>query len=131
MALLATYLVGGEAENGTCAGMLVTATGLSFLTFIKDLPLWLTRTAAVFTVVLMFFFFSSFFQLVPTLGADWYRAPGSLTSLSFLLGAFLMIPLMSEFSCRLKKADCPRRKQRGVAARGFFTVPDKVQKQLS
>ena len=110
--------------------MLVAATSLSFLTFIRELPLWLTRVAAVLTVVLMFYFFASFFFLVPSLGADWYRSPGSLTSLSFLLGAFLMIPLMSEYSCRLK-ADCPRRRERGVAARGFFTVPEKVQKQLS
>lgn len=128
--LLVMYVTGVEEMNNNCAGMLGSATVLSFLTFIPRLPLWAVRTAAVLTVGLMFYFFASFFYLAPTLGEAWYRSPGSLTVFSFLFGAFCMIPLLSEYSCRLK-ADCPHRRQRGIAKRGFFSVPEKLQKQLS
>ena len=126
--LLVKYLAGAEDPNMTCAGMLLSATALSFLTFLPNLPLLLTRVLALCTVVLMFYFFASFFFLVPSLGAEWYRGHESMTAFSFLFGAFCMIPLMSEYSCRLK-ADCPQRRKQGTA--GFFTVPERVQKHLS
>ena len=128
--LLVKYLTGAAEPNFTCASMLVAATALSFLTLLPSLPLLLTRVLALTTVVLMFYFFASFFFLVPSFGAEWYRGQESLTALSFLFGAFCMIPLMSEYSCRLK-ADCPQRRKRGAAARGFFTVPEDLQKQIS
>ncbi|MEM6707934.1 MAG: hypothetical protein AAF648_04045 [Pseudomonadota bacterium] len=127
--LLVQYLTKAETVNPMCASMLVSATALSALTFVRNLPLWATRLAAIFTVAVMFYFFASFFHLVPSLGEQWYQRADSLVALSFLFGAFCMIPLMAEYSCRLK-ADCPYRRSAG-GGRGFFTVPERLQKQIS
>ena len=72
----------------------------------------------------MFFFFAWFFLMVPSLEADWYANQAGWAAVCRLLGAFLMIPILSEYSCRLK-ADCLE--ARAARRTAFFSVPSHIR----
>ena len=99
------------------------AASLAFITLLPNLSMGLSRLLAVATVGLMFFFFALFFLLVPRLEADWYMTQYGWSAVCRILTAFLMLPILSEYSCRLKK-DCmeARRARRGA----FFSVPNHI-----
>ena len=72
---------------------------------------------AVITTGAMFFFFASFFHLTPTLQPDWYwQGAQAVHVASLLFAGFAMIPVLTEFSCRMKASeDCPLTRRAEVA----------------
>ena len=97
---------------------------LAFITLRGGISVPLARVLAVCTALLMFYFFAGFFALVPNLEADWYQAQAGWLAVSLILAAFTMIPVLSDYSCRLK-ADCREARQR--QPRHFFSVPDHIR----
>lgn len=103
--------------------------GLAFLTLIPNLATPISRILALATTVLLFFFFAGFFTEVPKLASDWYQSQEGWSAVALLLGAFTLIPVLSDYSCRCK-AECGhvragRRQEHG--RHGFFSVPDHVR----
>jgi len=97
---------------------------LAFISLKAEISVPVSRVLAISTTAMMFFFFASFFLLVPKLAADWYTHQAGWEAVSRVLAAFAMIPILSDYSCRLK-AECleARRKER----RAFFSVPDRIR----
>lgn len=73
---------------------------------LRGLTTWTIRFLAVVTAISMFFYFSGFFALAPYVLADWYMHPEGQEAAGLLFAAFAMIPVLSEFSCRMK-LNCP------------------------
>lgn len=87
---------------------------LALVTLRLDLNLWTVRFLAVVTTAAMFFYFAAFFRLAPNLQDEWYRGADAIEALGLLFAAFSMIPVLSEFSCRMK-ADCAETLQKSHA----------------
>lgn len=96
---------------------------LAFLTLKSEISIPLSRVLAIATTGMMFFFFALFFLVVPTLKADWYTSQYGWAAVGLLLSAFVMIPILSDYSCRLK-ADC--REARAARRSAFFSVPSHI-----
>jgi hypothetical protein len=97
---------------------------LALIPLKSDISLGLSRILAIATAGTMFFFFAWFFLLVPNLPADWYASQAGWAAVCRLLGAFVMIPILSEYSCRLK-ADCLE--ARTARRTAFFSVPNHIR----
>jgi hypothetical protein len=101
---------------------------LAFLTLLPNLSVFVARILAIAATALMFFFFAGFFTEVPQLASDWYQSQEGWSAVGRLLGAFTLIPVLSDYSCRCK-AEC-----RDTLATGhrrftrrhhsFFSAPD-------
>ncbi len=129
--VLSLFYAGHPEAHTSCQVMLGLATALSFLTFLPSIPIPLARVLAISTVAVMFFFFAGFFTMATEFDSRWYQSTASFEAVAFLLAAFCLLAVLSEYSCRLK-ADCPRNRARAKTARkGFFTVPNELQKQIS
>lgn len=100
------------------------AAALAFLTLSRNLSTGISRVLAICSTAMMFFFFALFFLLVPRLEADWYTTQYGWSAVCRILGAFLMIPILSDYSCRLKKECLEAREARRTA---FFSVPSNVR----
>lgn len=100
------------------------AASLAFLTLSRNLSTGMSRVLAICSTGMMFFFFALFFLLVPRLEADWYMTQYGWSAVCRILGAFLMIPILSDYSCRLKKECLEAREERRTA---FFSVPSNVR----
>ncbi|MFV2089046.1 MAG: hypothetical protein ACC642_00170 [Pseudomonadales bacterium] len=96
---------------------------LAFITLKPEISLGLARILAISTTAMMFFFFAGFFVVAPKLAADWYMHQAGWAAVCLILSAFAMIPLLSEYSCRLKK-DC--RDARAARRSAFFAVPGHI-----
>ncbi len=96
---------------------------LAFITLKTEISIGLARILAITTTAMMFFFFAGFFVVAPKLAADWYMHQAGWAAVCLILGAFAMIPLLSEYSCRLKK-DC--RDERAARRTAFFSVPGHI-----
>ncbi len=68
----------------------------------RGLTLWTVRVLAVATAAVMFFYFAGFFTMAPRLQADWYWHSAAFDAGGLLVAAFAMIPVLSEYSCRMK-----------------------------
>ena len=101
------------------------AATLTFITLFPNLNVVLSRILAVATTVLLFFFFSGFFMEVPKLAADWYQRQEGWAAVSMLFGAFAMLSILSDYSCRCK-AEC--REQRKRHSRDFFSAPAEARR---
>lgn len=97
---------------------------LSLITLKPEISIAFSRVLAISTTALMFFFFAGFFLLVPKLAADWYTNQTGWEAVFRIFGAFAMIPILSDYSCRLK-AECAE--ARLHARRAFFSAPDHVR----
>lgn len=102
---------------------------LATLALLPRLNVVVSRLLAIAATALMFFLFAGFFMAVPSLEAGWYQSQEGWATVSRLLAAFLLLPLLSEFSCRCK-ADC--RESRAAAkgggrTSGFFTAPEQTR----
>lgn len=97
---------------------------LALITLKPEISIAFSRVLAIATTALMFFFFAGFFLSVPKLAADWYTHQAGWEAVCRILGAFVMIPILSDYSCRLK-AEC--REARVGARRAFFSVPDHIR----
>jgi len=99
---------------------------LAFVTLLPNLSLFVSRVLAVAATALMFFFFAGFFTEVPRLESDWYQSQEGWSAVAGLVGAFTLIPVLSDYSCRCK-AECRQvRPGRRLHRRhhGFFSAPD-------
>lgn len=86
------------------------------------------RVFAVGTTAIMFFYFASFFTMAPDFQDGWHRTGAALEGLGLLLSAFLMIPILSCYSCLLKADGCQHFKVREEPKRSaFFSVPEDIQ----
>lgn len=99
------------------------AAALALITLKSDLSIPVSRVLAIATTGMMFFFFALFFLVVPTLKAGWYTTQYGWAAVCLLLSAFVMIPILSDYSCRLK-ADC--REARAARRTAFFSVPSHI-----
>lgn len=77
---------------------------IALTTFRRELDLWLVRVLAVSSVGAMFLYFGSFFNLELYSHENWYQQEGSLHCMSLLIAGFAMIPLLTEFTWRMKAA---------------------------
>jgi hypothetical protein len=93
---------------------------LTFVTLFRGIHLLISRVLAVVTTVLLFYFFAGFFMEVPELKTGWYGRQEAWGAISMLFGAFAMLSILSDFSCRCK-AECRERKEQGNNA--FFSAP--------
>jgi hypothetical protein len=100
---------------------------LAFITLKSEISIGLARILAISTTAMMFFFFAGFFVVAPKLAADWYMHQAGWAAVCLILSAFTMIPLLSEYSCRLKK-DC--RDERAARRTAFFSVPGHIPTDL-
>jgi hypothetical protein len=99
---------------------------LAAMTLVPRLMAVASRLLAVAATALMFFLFAGFFMEVPKLAAGWYQSQEGWAAVSRLLAAFLLLPLLSEFSCRCK-ADCREMRHSGRRRNsGFFSAPDRA-----
>jgi hypothetical protein len=99
---------------------------LAFMTLLPNLGILSSRFLAIAATGLMFFFFAGFFMEVPRLASDWYQSQEGWSVVARLLGAFTLIPVLSDFSCRCK-AECRESRvdrHRHGSASGFFSAPD-------
>lgn len=115
----------GVPDADVLIGAYLTGSALAFATIPRQLPPNVVRVLAVVTTAATFFYFIGFFQMAPHLGSGWYAV--HTKALGQLLGAFAMIPVLAEYSCRLK-ADCAEAGDPKRSA--FFTAPDKLGKQF-
>jgi hypothetical protein len=100
------------------------AASLAFMTLTQNLSMGMARILAICTAGAMFFFFAIFFLLVPRLDADWYSTQFGWAAVCRILAAFLMIPILSDYSCRLK-ADCMEARE--ARRSSFFSVPSDIR----
>jgi len=98
---------------------------LALITLKREIGDMLSRALAVITTLTMFFFFAGFFVVVPKLAADWYSHQEGWEAVCLILGAFAMIPILSDYSCRLK-AEC-REAREASRRRAFFSVPSHIR----
>ncbi|MCR9277254.1 MAG: hypothetical protein NXH85_04725 [Pseudomonadaceae bacterium] len=103
----------------------VTGAILTVLTLSDRLTRLSARVLALFATIAMFFYFAGFFRLAPYLSGDWYTTLRGLDAIGLLFGAFAMISVLSDYSCRLKaRCDEARRTRR----RAFFTAPRPLER---
>jgi len=102
---------------------------LSALTVIpRSMSIHAARVAAVITAALMFFYFAGFFTMAPEFEEGWHKTGAALDGLAMLLSAFLMIPVLSCYSCLLKAEGCEQFRSKEEPKRGsFFSVPDHIE----
>lgn len=96
---------------------------LAVITLKSELSIPVSRVLAIATTGMMFFFFALFFLVVPSLEANWYTTQYGWAAVCLLLSAFVMIPILSDYSCRLK-AEC--REAREARRTAFFSVPSHI-----
>lgn len=84
------------------------------------------RVFALGTTAIMFFYFAGFFTMAPDFEAGWHRTGAALEGFGMLLSAFLMIPILSCYSCLLKAGEgCEHFNEKADAKRGgFFSAPE-------
>ena len=97
---------------------------LAFPALVRSLPPGLSRLLAIAATAFLFFYFAGFLKVAHQLGSGWYTM--HMVALGQLLGAFAMIPLLAEYSCRLK-ASCMEVEASKQPA--FFAVPSEIEKQ--
>jgi len=115
----------GVPDGSFLIGAYLLGSALAFTTLVRRLSLNVSRLLALATTAATFFYFIGFFQMAPHLGEGWYAV--HTKALGQLLGAFAMIPVLAEYSCRLK-ADC-REAMEGHRI-GFFSAPRKLGRQV-
>lgn len=101
---------------------------LAFLTLVPRLGILFSRILAIAATALMFSFFAGFFTEVPKLESNWYLSQEGWFAVALLLGAFTLIPVLSDYSCRCKAerrgSVCGRR---SIRHHGFFTAPEQAR----
>ena len=90
------------------------------------LPAWVVWVCAAAATGAMFCYFSLFFQIAPHLRGDWI-AQGH-TSTNLLVAAFCMIPVLAEFSRRLKAPEGDV--ARGAVGQGLWRSATRLAARL-
>ena len=105
--------------------MYLTGAALAFITLIPEISLLFSRLLAFATTASMFFYFANFFLMAPELHGNWYLE--QFLAIGMLFGAFFMIPVLADYSCRLKADSYEARAKKRSA---FFSVPQKLDKHI-
>ena len=92
------------------AAMFIGGAVLAAIAFKHWLSTWMVRVLALVSAAAMFSYFAQFFVLVPTLQPGWYWQPHeAVGAVGLLFAGFAMIPVLSEYSCRMKASEeCER-----------------------
>ena len=94
----------------------------------RSMGIHTARFLALCTTALMFFYFAGFFSMAPEFEEGWHKTGAALDGLAMLLSAFLMIPVLSCYSCLLKAEGCEQFRTKKEPKRGaFFSVPDHIK----
>ena len=104
---IALVLVGAAffaRQDPLVAGLFTLCALLAALSTVH-LPRFVGNSLAVATTIAMFASFALFFGLAPNLEDDWYMQREAISTFSSLFSAFAMIPVLSEFSCRMKASE--------------------------
>ena len=102
VALLALALA--HLDNPPNATMFICGAMLAVVALKHYLSSGAVRIFAFLAAGVLFFYFGRFFALVPDLQPGWHWRPGN-NAAGLLLAGFVMIPVLSEYSCRMKKED--------------------------
>ena len=98
-------------DEPTQAAMFIVGATLAAVAFKRWLSLHFVRGLAVVATGALFWYFAQFLYLVPNLQPDWYRDWGGegMRTVGLLFAGFAMIPVLSEYSCRMKASgECER-----------------------
>jgi len=109
VALLSLALVTLGDPSG--ATMFIVGAVLAAVALKHFLSAWVVRVLAFLSAGVLFCYFGQFFVLVPQLPPSWYWQWGADTvhAAGLLLAGFAMIPVLSEYSCRMKASkECER-----------------------
>lgn len=93
------------------ASMFVFGAVLAAVALKHWLSAWTVRVLAFLAAGTLFCYFGQFFYLVPHLQPSWYWDwhGAGLEAAALLLSGFAMIPVLSEYSCRMKATrECER-----------------------
>ena len=83
---------------------------------------------AISTAALMFFYFAGFFTMAPGFEEGWHRTGAALEGFGMLLSAFMMIPILSAYSCLIKGKECDQfRDEAASKPKAFFSVPEDLK----
>ena len=94
----------------------------------RSMGMQTARILALCTTAIMFFYFAGFFTLAPGFEDGWLQTGVMLDGLAMLLSAFLMIPILSCYSCLLKAEGCEQFRTAGKDnSNAFFSVPQDVK----
>lgn len=97
---------------------------LAAIAFKRWLRLWMVRVLAFVAASAMFLYFGQFMSLVPTLQPDWYWQPReAIDAVGLLFAGFAMIPVLSEYSCRMKASEQCERGRRQFEERKPLLAP--------
>ena len=84
------------------AGLYAGGGFLALFCLKQDLNLAVSKVFALAAMVLMFFYFATFFRMIGELSSTWYLGALAFEAASLLISAFTMIVILSVYSCRLK-----------------------------
>ncbi len=105
------------------AAMFILGATLAAIAFKHWLSPRIVRLLAVVAAGVLFWHFARFLLAVPTLHPDWYWNLGSdgLRTVGLLFAGFAMIPVLSEYSCRMKaSSECERGRRQFQERRPFL-----------
>ena len=98
-------------DDPSGASMFLLGAILAAVALKRWLSVWPVRVLAFLAAGTLFCYFGQFFYLVPHLQPSWYWEAhgGALEAAALLLAGFAMIPVLSEYSCRMKATrECER-----------------------
>ena len=105
--LLGLALIG--RDDPVQAGMFILAATLAAIAFKHWLSRRIVRVLAIVAAGLLFWHFAQFLYVVPHLSPDWYWGSDGIRTAGLLFAGFAMIPVLSEYSCRMKaSSECER-----------------------
>ncbi len=98
--VLIAYLHVGDTDWGIWLPVYGAGGVIALSSLKSEMPDWMVWTCAVLATGMMFGYFSLFFQYAPHLRGDWITQGHACSYL--LLAGFSMIPVLSEYSRRMK-----------------------------
>lgn len=111
-AVIAAALVvfaGASLDAPAQALMYVIGAALAATAFKHWLGVWMVRLLAIGTALTLYWYFGQFFILAGDLEPGWFATGEAIPALGLLVAGFAMIPVLSEYSCRMKASgECER-----------------------
>lgn len=90
----------GEPDWETWLPVYAVGSLIALSSLKTGMPMWLVWACAACATAAMFCYFALFFQIAPHLRGDWISQGHA--SMHLLVAAFCMIPVLAEFSRRMK-----------------------------
>ena len=121
VALLVFALLSLDAPSQ--ALMYIIGAALAAIAFKHWLSTWIVRVLAVGTACMLYWFFGQFFLRAEELMPGWYASGDAIPALGLLVGGFGMIPVLSEYSCRMKASgECERARRQFEERKPVFNA---------